>query len=349
MNYRTHVAVLMELIRDTFRQALDSGICWMMLAVTALCVLFCLSVTVSGDVSLQADDEPLYFLPRTPQTLADSGTGQTAAPAVPTVDPETAQREGVGTISGRVTAAFGAVSFPVSRDRLDTVHFLELVLAGGVAGTFGLLMTLVWTAGFVPTFLEPGAAAVLLAKPVARGQLLLGKYLGVLCFVAAQTVLFIALTWMALGIRTGVWDPSYWWCVPLLLLEFAVFYSGSVLLAVATRSTVACVFGSLLFWLLAWGVNYAAVMARDTTDVRDIPISSRSLAQASYWIAPKPIDHGLIFFNALDSPSHFEKPVVFRQLEAWPAYSPVASILSSLGVGLVLLAVSCREFRAADY
>ena len=70
--------------------------------------------------------------------------------------------------------------FPVSRDRGDAVHLLELLLAGGIAGTLGLLLALVWTAGFVPDVPGAGAAAsVLLAKPVARQQLLLGKYLGV--------------------------------------------------------------------------------------------------------------------------------------------------------------------------
>ena len=63
----------------------------------------------------------------------------------------------------------------------------ELILAGGIAGTFGLLLTLVWTAGFVPTFLDPSAASVLLAKPSPRWQLLLGKYFGVLAFVGFQS------------------------------------------------------------------------------------------------------------------------------------------------------------------
>ena len=83
-----------------------------------------------------------------------------------------------------------------------------------------------------------------------------------LTFVGFQVVLFVVLTWLALGLRTDVWDMTYWWCIPLLLLQFAVFYSFSVLLAVITRSTVACVFGSVLFWLLAWGINYGSVMAR---------------------------------------------------------------------------------------
>src|SRR5437588_606804 len=150
MNAQASFAIWKHLIQDTFRQARASGILWMMLAVTGLAVLLCLSVSVSGDVTLYSPDEPGLFLPPTsPRAL-------------------------------------------------------------------------VWTAGFVPTFLEPSAASVLLAKPAARWQLLLGKYLGVLTFVGSQVLLFVVLTWLALGVRTRVWDMTYWWCIPLLLLQFAV-------------------------------------------------------------------------------------------------------------------------------
>ena len=63
MNARSSFATVKQLIRDTFRQACASGICWMMLAVTAICVLLCLSVNVSGDVPLHGEDEPVLFLP----------------------------------------------------------------------------------------------------------------------------------------------------------------------------------------------------------------------------------------------------------------------------------------------
>ncbi len=263
MTARFHLVTLIQLIRDTFRQACACGVCWMMLAVTGICVALCLSVSVSGDVSIDGSDEPALFLPAPlPATVASKVAAQLQLDRPLVTDPATARHEGVETIRGRVSLAFGAVSFPVSRARSDAVGFLELVLAWGIAGTFGLLLALVWTAGFVPTFLEPAAASVLLAKPVARWQLLLGKYVGVLTFVGFQVVLFVALTWMALGVRTHIWNMTYWRCIPLLLLQFAVFYSFSVLLAVIMRSTVACVFGSLLFWLLAWGINYGYVMAQ---------------------------------------------------------------------------------------
>ncbi|MGO9921682.1 MAG: transcriptional regulator [Isosphaeraceae bacterium] len=350
MKARSNFATVKQLILDTFRQAVASGICWMMLAVTALCVVLCLSVNVSGDVALHGEDEPVLFLPPpSPRAGAPSAAASQSGGLSPDTNPEEARREGVETISGRMTLAFGAVSFPVCRERGDAVHFLELLLAGGVAGTLGLLLALVWTAGFVPTFLEPSAASVLLAKPVARWQLLLGKYFGVLTFVGFHVVLFVVSTWLALGVRTNVWDLTYWRCIPLLLLQFAIFFSFSVLLAVVTRSTVACVFGSVLFWLLAWGINYGSVMAHGMPEPQYLPSFTLALAEVAYWIFPKPIDAGLILFNALHAQHHFEKPVVFKLLESGQAFSPQLSILSSLVITGVLLALSAFEFNATDY
>ncbi len=350
MALRDNLGISKQLIHDTFRQAVASGICWMMLVITAICVVFCLSVRVSGDVSLQSDGEPSFFLP-SPEAQASASGAATAGAArpLPLPDPDLAKREGVETISGRMTLAFGAISIPLSRQRSDAVHFLQLILASGVAGTFGLMLTLVWTAGFLPSFLDPNAASVLLTKPIARWQLLLGKYLGVLAFVGFFLVLFIGLTWLALGVRTSVWDPAYWWSVPLLLIQFAIFYSFSVLLAVVTRSTVACVFGCVLFWLLAWGVNYGGVMVREMPNSQTLPSSTAALALAAYWITPKPLDAGLILFNALNAQEHFEKPSVYKLVESGPAFSPQASILSSLVMTAVLLALATHEFDTQDY
>ena len=66
----------------------------------------------------------------------------------------------------------------------------------------------------MPTFLEPNAVSVLLAKPVTRRRLLLAKYCGVLTFVGFQIVLFVMLTWISLGLSTHVWDTRYLWCIP---------------------------------------------------------------------------------------------------------------------------------------
>ncbi len=321
-----------------------------MMAVTAICVSLCLSVSVWGDSSLEGDDEPVMFLPPSASFTITSRVDASLKSGVPIqIDPDVAKHDGVETLSGRMSLAFGAVSFPVSRARRDAVSFLELVLGWGIAGTFGLLMALVWTAGFLPSFLDPSAASVLLAKPVSRWQLLLGKFVGVMTFVGFQVVLFVILTWLALGIRTNVWNTTYWWCIPLLLLQFAMYYSFSLLLAVITRSTVACAFGSVLYWLLAWGINYGYVMARGAVEAQYLPAGTLGFAQVAYWIFPKPIDAGLILFNTLGALADFDKPSAFMLLESGHAFSPCLSILSSLVLTGSLLGISMYEFSTTDY
>jgi hypothetical protein len=121
-----------------------------------------------------------------------------------------------------------------------------------------------------------------------------------------------------------------------------------VLLAVVTRSTVTCVFGSLLFWLLSLGINYGRVMVH-TLPERDSPPATRALADAAYWVSPKPLDAALILFDALDARHHFEKPATFRLIDSGHLLSPRMSILSSLLFAGVVLVLSTHEFNTTDY
>src|SRR5205814_3532248 len=93
---------------------------------------------------------------------------------------ELAMRDRVPVIAGKLTLAFGAVPVQLARDRVHAVRSLEVALAGFVADAAALLLALMWTSAFLPTFLDPAAASVLLAKPVPRWSILAGKYIGVL-------------------------------------------------------------------------------------------------------------------------------------------------------------------------
>ena len=249
------------LVRDTFAQSLASGIGWLLFGLSTVCILVCLSASVSGPTRLGPAGENPDFLPRFDREAADG---------------HKLQQSGVAVAGGSLRLAFGAIRVPLARDCPSAVHFLQLVLAAGVADTLGLLLTLVWTAGFLPGFLDSRAVSVLLAKPISRSSLLLGKYVGVLSFVAAQAAYFVAGTWLALAIRTGVWDAVYLLRVPLLLLHFAIFFSFSLLLAVCTRSTVVCVFGSIAFWGVCWAINFG----RHAVDVRLRPDHARLVFRA---------------------------------------------------------------------
>jgi hypothetical protein len=309
-----------------------------MLGISGLCIVFCLSVGVEGGESLQRPDELPEFLPARDPQAGDSVQ---------------AARAGVTVIHARLTLAFGAVQLSLGRDAEDAVRLLQLLLAGVIADAAGLLLALLWTAGFLPAFLEPSAAAVLLAKPVPRWWLLTGKYLGVLVFLALQATIFVAGTWFGLGLATGVWIPEYWLCIPLLLLHFAVMYSISVLLAVCTRSTVACVFGSILFWLLCWGVNYGrhslAALPYLDAEAAAFPSAVGGFVEMVYWVLPKPADFGMILQDALQAGSHFGTIASFDAVQQNNLFYPVLSVLSSLLFAVAILSVAARQLATTDY
>ncbi len=48
MTASTTLSVVFRLVKDTFRQSMASGICWLLVGVSAICILGCLSVSVSG-------------------------------------------------------------------------------------------------------------------------------------------------------------------------------------------------------------------------------------------------------------------------------------------------------------
>jgi hypothetical protein len=319
------------LVRDTFRQALASGVFWLMLSVTGICTAVCLSVQT---INLPRKQPGVEIYP-----VAEAKK-----------HPEKVEKSGLSVIDGEITLGFGALRIPwQNRDRDDAVRYLQMVLLGLVADTGGILLALVWTAGFLPSFLEPSAASVLLAKPVPRWSLLAGKYLGVLIFVGFQALAFVTAVWLALAVRTGVWDGTCFLAVPVLLLHFAVFFSFSVLLAVTTRSTVACVFGSLLFWLVCVGMNLGRHTALTLPELENLSPSFSFLMDAGYWVLPKPADMGVMLMDALQASKEFPRPFDIPKLEAKGAWHPMGSLLASLAFAVVMLAVAAREFITQDY
>jgi ABC-type transport system involved in multi-copper enzyme maturation permease subunit len=330
MNAPTAIRTVRWMVRDTFRQSIASKLFWVMLGLTLLCTAFCFGVSVTGD-----DERPRHpdqlptYMPRSENTKA-------------------VQDEGIRVVSGEVSLGFGLFKFPVGKHRRDSVRLVQLWLAGVLADTVGVLLALLWTAGFLPMFLEPQSVTVLLAKPTPRWALLVGKYIGVVLFVALHAILFVAGTWIGIGMSTGVWDPTYWLAVPLLIANFAVFYAFSAFLAVCTRSTVVAVFGTLLFWVLCWAMNMTHHHLVGFAVPGVTPVSA-FLVEAGYWTLPKPLDMSGVFFDAMNA-SDYSAPVPeIVAIKAAGKFFPELSMLASLAFAAVVLAIAAYEFRKMDY
>jgi hypothetical protein len=312
-----YVPALRWLIKDTFRQSLAGYSFWLMLGISGLSILFCLSIGIEQKSPLMEEG-----------------------------DIE------ISTQLGEVTLGFGAFRAPLFRDGSQAVHFLQVLMGKWLAGTVGILLSLIWTAGFVPAFLEPSNASVLLAKPTPRWIMLLGKYLGVLTFVAFQFGVFVLGTWIALGLKTDAWHGGYLLCFPIMLLHFVAIFSISVLIAVCTRSTVACVFGSILFWLLSYAANFGrhafhSWSASGPSGTSGTPVPW--LVEAGYWFLPKPADFGILLDRALRAKDHFISAAEFDKVQELGLFHPALSVLSGVAFAVLTFVIAARQFRKTNY
>ncbi len=228
------------------------------------------------------------------------------------------------------------------------VRELQFALAGWGANVVGPILALAFTAGFLPAFADPSAALIMLAKPVPRWLMFLGKFLGVLAFFALQATIFVLATWFALGISTGVWSAGYLAALPVLLLNFAAFYSFSSLLAVTTRNAVACVIGSLLFWFLCVMMNVGR-HGLVAYDLEHFSAASRFLSEAAYWVLPKPADMLAVLYDAIYAEPLATRFEDFGTVQAKGAFHPALSLAASLVFPVIVVAMAAYEMETIDY
>ncbi|RUL88236.1 ABC transporter permease subunit [Tautonia sociabilis] len=314
------------LVRDTFRQAQATRLSRLILAMSALCVALCLSIRIDPGPPLRPEGEIELY----------------GADGLPLDDPS--QRP------GRLAVGFGGLEVPLFRGAEDEVRFLRVILAKWVAGAAGTLLALVWAASFLPEFLRPESSALLLAKPVPRWHLLMGKYVGTVAFVAAQAAVFVGGTWLALGIRSGDWDPTYLLCLPLLAGHFAVVYAASSLIAVCTRSASAASFGSIVFWCLCFAMNRGRhLLVASAGSSGEVGSPFREAVELGYWILPKPADFVALLDRAMGAGDHFSTLAEVDAVGSLGAFHPGLSLAASAAFAAALLAAAAREFGTIDY
>jgi ABC-type transport system involved in multi-copper enzyme maturation permease subunit len=325
MNLPAAFLAVRLLVQDTFRQSLASRLFWLIVAASGLCIALCLSVRVVGVTAETPPGEiELFTKDRKPFT------GQSGQP-------------------GYISFAFGAIRVQMTRDAEAAVQFLHAVLAT-VAMTVGILLLLLWTCGFLPEFLDPRCVTVLLAKPVPRWSLLAGKFLGVILFVTLLVILFVGGTWLALGVKTGVWHPAFLLSIPTMVLLFAILGSVSALLAVWTRSAVVCLFGTLLFWGICAGINHARYAPfRAAEPPPQGSAVSNPLVEAGYWLLPKPADCVFLLGEALQIEQHFRPDPGMIAAAKERAIVPELSVLSSLFFAVAMLALAGARFVRQDF
>lgn len=121
-----------------------------------------------------------------------------------------------------------------------------------------MILAIVSTASILPDFLSSGSIELSLARPISRTRMLAFRVIGALLFVFLQTFVGVLLAYLIIGLKFNIWLGGILWAIPLITLMFFCLFSYSALLAVITRSTLACVIGTLLIWFVLFLLQFSS-------------------------------------------------------------------------------------------
>jgi ABC-type transport system involved in multi-copper enzyme maturation permease subunit len=151
------------------------------------------------------------------------------------------------------------VSANPTTNMLDRATFYKgLFVSLGVGFWLSLIATvlaLVSTAGIFPELIAGGSIELYLSKPIGRLRLFLTRYAAALTFVFLQVLIFSAASFLVMGIRGGVWLTGVFLAVPVVLVFYSYLYCVCVLLGLLTRSTIAALLLTILFWFAVFGIH----------------------------------------------------------------------------------------------
>lgn len=120
-----------------------------------------------------------------------------------------------------------------------------------------MILAVISTAAIIPDFVSGGAIELALSKPIGRLRLFLTKYVMGLLFVTLQVGIFSLASFLVIGFRGGAWEPRLFLAIPIVVGVFSYLFGVSALIGLLTRSTIAALLLTLLFWIFLFILNAA--------------------------------------------------------------------------------------------
>jgi ABC-type transport system involved in multi-copper enzyme maturation permease subunit len=159
------------------------------------------------------------------------------------------------TPDGVILSLFGKeLDAPVPRERVEElVVNIQSSLTGGMI-TGVVLFGVFATAGLIPSMLEKGIADLYLSKPLARWELLLGKYLGAVTAILIASLYFLIAILLIFGIRAGVWNFHLLAAAPAVALVFTAIYAVALFVGTLTASTPLAIIGAYFYLFFIAGL-----------------------------------------------------------------------------------------------
>lgn len=202
---------------------------------------------------------------------------------------------------------------------------------------FGMLIAIFIGIGLVYKELEKRTAYALLAKPVRRHELILGKYLGLLITLAVNVVIMTVGLELALAFTGDVGWGGFLRVVPAV---FMIFLSLAVITALAVLfSTFSTPALSALFTFFLW---IAGHFGSDLVKFGDLTKSVvvKRLCQALYYVLPNLSD-----FTIIDSRSVIQSAGYFRPIDTIAVETLYCVVYCAAIISLAIIVFARREFK----
>ena len=149
----------------------------------------------------------------------------------------------------------------------DPVHLYKwlfsFLVVGGWLTWVATILALISTASIFPDFVSGGSIDLFLSKPISRLRLFFTKYLTGLLFVFLQVTLFCAASLLVLRVRGRIWEPGLFLAVPIVVIFYSYLFSVCTLLGILTRSTLASLLLTFLFWIFIVGISFTETQLLD--------------------------------------------------------------------------------------
>jgi ABC-type transport system involved in multi-copper enzyme maturation permease subunit len=230
------------------------------------------------------------------------------------------------------------------------IRFIEDVVVNGIGAAVALMLSVVITAFFIPNLLRKGSVDLIISKPIGRTQLLVYKYVGGLTFIFLLSSVSIGGVWLALAVRSGLWDPSFLLVIPVLTFTFAILYSVSTVVAVFTRSAIASILVSLGFMLFLYilGQIKSFFDLNKVANIMEAPDWTYTLVDAANNLLPRYKDLDKLTSKlVVDSALTIGEARVGGLLTEYPSWGGAIGV--SMAFIAIMLAISCWRFSRRDY
>lgn len=164
------------------------------------------------------------------------------------------------------------------------VYFIENYIVSGAGAWVILFISVVITSGFIPNMLQKGTVDLAISKPITRPALLIYKFIGGLIFTFLLTAFTIGGAYLAIGLRTSMWNHNFLLSIPLIVAYFSILYVVSTLIAVLTRSAIV----AILATLIAWGIFFGIGKVNKGVLNREVSVAAQVANPGVAMQAPKP-------------------------------------------------------------